>query len=78
LAWEELVAAQFGVRVRRAAREAIQVERPEKVRDLIGPWYEKLPFQMTQGQKDVCKEIDKDLSLGRPMHRLLLGDVGSG
>ena len=78
LAWEELVAAQFGVRVRRAAREAIQVERPEKVRDLIGPWHEKLPFQMTQGQKDVCKEIDKDLSLGRPMHRLLQGDVGSG
>jgi ATP-dependent DNA helicase RecG len=78
LAWEELVASQFGVRVRRAAREAIRVERPEKVRDLIGPWTAKLPWKMTKGQVGVCREIDEDLALGRPMHRLLQGDVGSG
>lgn len=78
LAWEELVGSQFGVRVRRAAREAMQVERPKKVRDLLGPWQEKLPLTMTQGQKEVCAEIDEDLGLGRPMHRLLQGDVGSG
>jgi ATP-dependent DNA helicase RecG len=78
LAWEELVASQFGVRVRRAAREAIRVERPEKVRDLIVPWMAKLPWKMTKGQEVVCREIDEDLALGRPMHRLLQGDVGSG
>ena len=78
LAWEELVSSQFGVKVRRAAREAIEVERVEKVRDLIGPWREKLSLIMTQGQEKVCEEIDKDLRLGRPMHRLLQGDVGSG
>jgi len=78
LAWEELVASQFGVRVRRAAREAIRVERPEQVRDLIGPWMAKLPWKMTKGQEGVCREIDEDLALGRPMHRLLQGDVGSG
>jgi ATP-dependent DNA helicase RecG len=78
LAWEELVSSQFGVRVRRAAREAIRVERPEKIRDLIGPWMAKLPWKMTKGQELVCREIDEDLALGRPMHRLLQGDVGSG
>jgi ATP-dependent DNA helicase RecG len=78
LAWEELVASQFGVLVRRAAREAIRVERPEKVRDLIGPWLANLPFPMTGDQKKACGEIDVDLGLGRPMHRLLQGDVGSG
>jgi len=78
LAWEELVSSQFAVRVRRAAREAIRVERPEKIRDLIGPWMVKLPWKMTKGQELVCREIDADLALGRPMHRLLQGDVGSG
>ena len=78
LAWEELVASRFGVLVRRAAREAIRVERPEKVRDLIGPWLANLPFSMTADQKTACGEIDADLRLGRPMHRLLQGDVGSG
>ena len=78
LAWEELVSSQFAVRVRRAARESIRVERPEKIRDLIGPWMAKLPWKMTKGQEVVCREIDEDLALGRPMHRLLQGDVGSG
>ena len=78
LAWEELVSSQFAVRVRRAARESIRVERPEKIRDLIGPWMAKLPWKMTKGQEVVCQEIDEDLALGRPMHRLLQGDVGSG
>ena len=78
LAWEELVASQFAVRVRRAAREAIRVERPDKIRDLIGPWMARLPWKMTRGQEEVCRAIDEDLALGRPMHRLLQGDVGSG
>jgi len=78
LAWEELVSSQFAVRVRRASREAIRVERPEKIRDLIGPWMAKLPWKMTKAQEVVCREIDADLALGRPMHRLLQGDVGSG
>ena len=78
LAWEELVSSQFGVRVRRAAREAICVARPKKVRDFVAPWMANLPWKMTQGQLNVCEVIDKDLAMGRPMHRLLQGDVGSG
>ncbi|WP_025770680.1 ATP-dependent DNA helicase RecG [Thioalkalivibrio sp. HK1] len=37
-----------------------------------------LPFSPTAAQSRVIKEIRKDLRLGRPMHRLLQGDVGAG
>lgn len=37
-----------------------------------------LPFALTGAQKRVLAEIDADMSLARPMQRLLQGDVGSG
>lgn len=78
LAREEFLGMQFTLRLRRAAREAIRVERPEKVRELVVPWKKLLPWPMTGDQEKACAEIDADLALPRPMHRLLQGDVGSG
>lgn len=37
-----------------------------------------LPFELTNAQKRVIKEIRADLGSGRQMNRLLQGDVGSG
>lgn len=37
-----------------------------------------LPFSLTQSQKNVIEEIEKDLCTGKCMYRLLQGDVGSG
>ena len=39
---------------------------------------ESLPFELTGGQRQVCAEIEADLALAHPMHRLLQGEVGSG
>lgn len=37
-----------------------------------------LPFDLTEGQKKACDDIEADLLRGIPMSRLLQGDVGSG
>lgn len=42
------------------------------------PFFEVLPFAMTNAQMRVLREIAKDLTDKRPMARLVQGDVGSG
>ncbi len=37
-----------------------------------------LPFELTEAQKRVIKEVYKDLKSGKQMNRLIQGDVGSG
>lgn len=45
---------------------------------LVDAFQKGLPFSLTSAQERVWKEILHDLQQGRPMHRLLQGDVGSG
>lgn len=50
-----------------------------KVGDLFNEFYGKcLPFELTNAQKNVLKDIRKDTNTGKQMNRLLQGDVGSG
>lgn len=51
----------------------------EKVDNYFHSFYEHaLPFDLTNAQKRVLKEIRKDTLSGTQMNRLLQGDVGSG
>jgi ATP-dependent DNA helicase RecG len=51
----------------------------EHVGELFNTFYKRhLPFQLTNAQKRVLKEIRKDVGSAKQMNRLLQGDVGSG
>jgi len=41
-------------------------------------FHEQMPFELTDAQKNVVREIRADVKSGRQMNRLLQGDVGSG
>lgn len=41
-------------------------------------YHQNLPFELTEAQKRVIREIRRDLCSGKQMNRLLQGDVGSG
>ncbi|MFD0861506.1 ATP-dependent DNA helicase RecG [Sungkyunkwania multivorans] len=51
----------------------------DQVGDLFNEFFKQhLPFQLTNAQKRVIKEIRNDLGSNAQMNRLLQGDVGSG
>ena len=77
LAYEELVLLQVALADAASAKRpsATDLGRPG---ELTRRFRELLPFELTLGQRRSIREIDHDLARARPMHRLLLGDVGSG
>ena len=80
LKFEELFIAQIRMQLIKLQRH--QSSRGvvfEKVGDKFNTFYKQyLPFQLTNAQKRVLKEIRTDTARGRQMNRLLQGDVGSG
>lgn len=78
LIFEELVAHQISLLTRRAYIRQIAAPRFSSSKVLAKKLLESLPFQMTNAQKRVSKEILQDLKQDQPMLRLVQGDVGAG
>ncbi len=76
MAFEEFFVFSAGLCLMRAAREAKKSE-PFSLLELE-PFYAALPFSLTGAQKRAIAEIRSDLRAGKPMNRLVQGDVGSG
>ncbi len=80
LKFEELFIAQVRMNLVRLQRHrASRGVLFEKVGDYFNNFYKNhLPFELTNAQKRVLKEIRTDTGKGHQMNRLLQGDVGSG
>lgn len=80
LKFEELFYAQLGIQLVRMERLRFSKGWVfEKVGTLFNDFYENhLPFELTNAQKNVIRDIRKDTASGKQMNRLLQGDVGSG
>lgn len=78
LIFEELVAHQISLLTRRAYIRQKAAPRFSSSKVLAKRLLDALPFQMTNAQKRVSKEILRDLKQDQPMLRLVQGDVGAG
>ena len=78
LALEELLAHQLSLRRQRIALQQ-QGARPLRGKGkLVERLRRSLPFALTGAQERVYAQVREDLSLPKPMLRLVQGDVGSG
>jgi ATP-dependent DNA helicase RecG len=78
LAFDEILLLQLGVMSQKRNwqnRTAKIYEAPEEWLDTL---VARLPFTLTNSQQNALKDVRSDLVSGRPMNRLLQGDVGSG
>ena len=78
LAYDECILMQLGIallRMRQVSRPAHQLANSDEIDRRIRA---RFPFELTDAQDRAVGEIVADLARGRPMNRLLQGDVGSG
>ncbi|MBO8189003.1 ATP-dependent DNA helicase RecG [Streptomyces sp. DW4-2] len=79
LKWDEAFVLQVALARRRAKEtELPAVPRQPAPGGLLDAFDARLPFTLTDGQREVSREIFADLATEHPMHRLLQGEVGSG
>lgn len=80
LKFEELFYIQLHMlKTSQMRKKALQGILFSSVGDYFNTFYkEYLPFELTNAQKRVVREIRADMGSGRQMNRLLQGDVGSG
>ena len=79
LAFEELFLLQMVMSIRRRSLaeegRALALSTPGELAARVRA---SLPFTLTEGQAEAVRDITSDLAQPRPMHRLVVGDVGSG
>ena len=76
--FDELLAQQISMRVHYRQRRARTATALPDRGTLTGRLLHALPFKLTGAQQKTWAEIERDLAVAHPMHRLLQGDVGSG
>ncbi len=79
LVWDEALGVQLALALRRAATaQRPAAACPPRRGGLLDAFDARLPFTLTDGQRQVGAEIAADIAGRHPMNRLVQGDVGAG
>lgn len=79
LKWDEALAVQLSLAQLREAEQAHPAPAcPPREDGVRAAFDERLPFELTAGQREVGEHLATDLAGQRPMNRLVQGEVGSG
>jgi ATP-dependent DNA helicase RecG len=79
LKWTELFYMQLLFALRKeSVKERVAAPKFETIGENTHKLFAALPYEMTNAQKRVIKEIRADVKSGTQMNRLVQGDVGSG
>ncbi len=76
--FEEVLVQQLAVQQHKLLLAQLPAPKIPRNVELVKNFLKTLPFTLTDGQKQALWQIMKNLDTGRPMNRLLEGDVGSG
>ncbi|MDD2490610.1 MAG: ATP-dependent DNA helicase RecG [Bacteroidales bacterium] len=77
--FEELFYLQLSLLSQKSLRERnVKGIIMPRVGESFNKCYQNIPFELTNAQKRVIREVRDDFKSGRQMNRLLQGDVGSG
>jgi ATP-dependent DNA helicase RecG len=78
LAFDELFLLQLAVLQQKQSWQGQTAQHFEAAKDWLDSQIALLPYLLTNAQQRALADLLKDLDSGRPMNRLLQGDVGSG
>jgi len=78
LAFDEIFLLQLGVLRQKQAWQSAEAQVFETNQEWLDQQISRLPYALTGAQSRALDEIRHDLVSGRPMNRLIQGDVGSG
>lgn len=79
LTFDEAIGLQWALAARRnSALAESGPPAPRRADGLLAELIDRLPFELTAGQREVLDVISGELTAAKPMHRLLQGEVGSG
>jgi len=78
LAFDEIFYLQMGVLRQKRDWQQVEGRRFTVSDEWLDSRLAALPFTLTSAQKSALEDIRRDLDTGRPMNRLIQGDVGSG
>lgn len=78
LAFDEIFYLQMGVLRQKRDWKSVEAKRFTISDDWLAARLTNLPFALTSAQQRAITDIRTDVDSGRPMNRLLQGDVGSG